>query len=40
MKKCLLYRGKISFPINILRFVDDIWNNENLPDKYLTFSEN
>ena len=40
IKKCLQYRGKISFSINILRFADDIWNNENLPDKYLTFSEN
>ena len=40
LKKCLYYRGKVSFPINILKFADDILHNENLPDKYLTFSEN
>lgn len=40
IKKCLQYRGKISFSINILRFMSDIINNEILPNKYLTFSEN
>lgn len=40
LKKCLQYRGKVSFSINILRFANDIINNEILPDKYLTFSEN
>ena len=36
VKKCLEFRNKISFPINILRFIDDIWKHENVPDKYLT----
>ena len=38
MKKCLNYRGKIRFTINILRFTHDILTNENLPTNYLTFS--
>lgn len=38
IKKCLLYRQKLSFPINILRFADDIWKNEIIPNKYLTLS--
>ena len=38
LKKCLQYRNKISFPINILRFIHDIQNNEIMPDKYLTLS--
>ena len=36
MKRCIQYRKQIRFPINVLRFVDDILKNENLPDKYLT----
>ena len=36
MKKCLQFRNQISFSINILRFVNDILNNEIIPDKYLT----
>lgn len=36
LKQCLQYRNKIHFPINILRFVDDILKNEIIPDKYLT----
>lgn len=39
LKQCLQYRGKVAFPINILRFTHDIWINEKLPDQYLTFSE-
>lgn len=38
LKKCLLYKNKINFKINILQFVRDIWHNENLPNNYLTFS--
>ncbi len=33
--KCIKYRSKIKFPINILRFYQDI-TNEILPNKYLT----
>ena len=38
LKKCLQYRNQISFPINILRFADDIQKNEIIPDKYLTLN--
>ena len=36
IKRCLSYKNKIHFPINILRFVKDIYENENLPNNYLT----
>lgn len=36
MKKCLQFRQNLKFPLNILRFTDEILKNENLPDKYLT----
>ena len=36
IKKCLEYREKINFPVNILRFTHDILTSGNLPDKYLT----
>ena len=36
LKQCLEYRDKISFPINILRFANDIQKFKNLPDNYLT----
>ena len=36
IKQCLEYRDKISFPINILRFADEIIKNEIIPNKYLT----
>ena len=36
LKKSLQYRNQISFPINVLRFADDILKNEIIPDKYLT----
>ena len=36
LKQCLQYRDQISFPINILRFANDIKKFENLPDNYLT----
>ena len=36
VKQCLLYRDKIGFPINILRFADEILKFEIIPDKYLT----
>ena len=39
LKKCLQYRNKIWFPINILKFADEIWHNKIIPDKYLTFNE-
>ena len=39
LKKCLQYRNQISFPINILRFADEIQKNEIIPDKYLTFDK-
>ena len=38
LKKSLQYKDKISFPINVLRFADDIWKNEIIPDKYLTLN--
>lgn len=38
LKKCLQYRNQISFPINILRFADDIQKSEIIPDKYLTLN--
>lgn len=38
LKKCLQFRNKISFPINILKFAHEILNNEIIPDKYLTFN--
>ncbi len=36
MKKCLMFRQQLGFPLNIKRFVNEILKNENLPDKYLT----
>lgn len=36
LKKCLQYKNKIHFPINVLRFVHDIQLNENIPNNYLT----
>ena len=36
IKKCLQYKNQIHFPINILRFVNDIQQNENIPNNYLT----
>ena len=38
LKKCLQYRNQISFPINVLRFADDIQKSEIIPDKYLTLN--
>ncbi len=34
--KCMQYKNKINFQINILRFVKDIQNNEIIPNYYLT----
>ena len=34
--KCVQYKDKINFPINILRFVHDIQLNEIIPNYYLT----
>ena len=34
IKKCLKYRSQINFPINILRFADDIKNNKIIPKRY------
>lgn len=36
LKQCLQYRNKIAFPINILRFADEIQKNEIPPNNYLT----
>ena len=36
IKQCLEYRNKINFPINILRFADEIQKNEIIPNYYLT----
>lgn len=36
IKKCLQYKNKIRFPINLLHFVYDIQHNENIPNNYLT----
>ena len=36
IKKLIARRDKIRFPINILRFIDDMKNFEIIPDKYLT----
>ena len=34
--KCIQYKDKINFPINILRFIHDIQFNEIIPNYYLT----
>ena len=36
LRKCLQYRNKLSFTINVLRFAHEITKNENLPSYYLT----
>lgn len=36
MKKCIAYRSQLHFPINILRFADEIKKFEILPNNYLT----
>lgn len=36
IKRCLQYRNKILFPINILRFTNEIIHNKIIPNKYLT----
>jgi glycosyltransferase involved in cell wall biosynthesis len=36
LKRCLIYRRKINFPINVLRFAHEILIEENLPSYYLT----
>lgn len=36
LKRCLQYRNKISFPVNILRFAHDILIYETVPSNYLT----
>ena len=36
LKQCFEYIKKVSFPINILRFTDEILKFEIIPDKYLT----
>ena len=36
IKKCLTYKNKINFPINVLRFAHDIWENEIVENNYLT----
>ena len=36
LKQCFEYIKKVSFPINILRFADEIQKFEIIPDKYLT----
>lgn len=38
LKKALQFRDKINFPINILRFVDEIQKNKIIPNKYLTLN--
>ena len=34
IKKCLVYEDRISFPVNLLRFTDDILNNDIVPERY------
>lgn len=36
IKRCLAFKDKVSFPINILRFTNEILNNEIIPSYYLT----
>ena len=36
LKQFLMYKNKINFPINILRFTDEIQKYEILPNRYLT----
>ena len=36
MRKCVELRKKVPFQINVLRFANDIWRFEKIPDKYLT----
>ena len=35
LKQCLAYRNKINYPINILRFADEMFKYEIIPNKYL-----
>ena len=35
IKQCLLYRDKVNFPINILRFAHDIQLYDEVPKQYL-----
>ena len=37
-QKCLQFKDKVAFPINILRFTHEILNNETIPNKYLTYA--
>lgn len=37
-QKCLQFKDKVTFPINILRFTHEILNNEIIPNKYLTYA--
>ena len=37
-KKCLQYRNKVNFSINIRKFKNEILTSENIPSYYLTFS--
>lgn len=34
IKKCLQYKNKINFPINILRFAHDIQEHDTIPNNY------
>lgn len=34
LKRCLLYKDKINFPVNILRFAHDIQNFQIIPNRY------
>ena len=36
LKRCLIYRNKLHFPINVLKFAHEILVEENLPSYYLT----
>lgn len=34
LRECLKYKEQVKFPINILRFANDIWKNETIPVLY------
>ena len=36
LKKCLIYRNNLHFPVNVLKFAHEILVEENLPSYYLT----
>lgn len=36
LKKCFILRDKLSFPINVKKFIREMWQEKNIPSYYLT----